>query len=115
TINILSTGASNSYTTASATTFGGGLRIDGTIGATSNTVRGYAVFNLSSIPAGAIITSCVIGFDVTTYGGTTPSGWVTYGYAGNLSTVTVAATLFADMVTGTVLSNASYGTAVGNQ
>ena len=76
---------------------------------------GYAVFDLSSIPAGALITNCVIDFNVTTYGGSgTPSGWATYGYPGDLSLVTDPATLFADCSTGSILTNATYGTAIGD-
>lgn len=114
TVDIFSTGASGSYTTGTAGNLFGGFRVDGNIGTTSNTVRGYAVFSLSSIPAGATITSCLIGFTVSTVTGT-PATCATYGYAGNLSTVTVAATLFADMVSGPVLSNVNYLAAVGNQ
>ena len=114
TVTIFSTGASGSYTTG----FGAAaLRVDGNIESGGpGTVRGYAVFDLNSIPASATITSCVIGFYVSGYtGGGTPSGWDTYGYPGNLSTVTTAATLYADMISGTSLSTATYGTAVGAQ
>lgn len=119
TVTIYSTGAAGSYTTGNATTAGGGVRNDGNIVSTTSgfaTVRGYAVFDLSSIPAGATVTSVVIGFNVSAYGGFgAPSGWDTYGYAGDLSLVIVPATLFADMIAGTSLSTATYGVATGNQ
>ena len=114
TVNIFSTGASGSYTTGTAGNLFGGFRVDGNIGTTSNTVRGYAVFNLSSIPVGATVTSCLIGFTVGTVTGT-PATCATYGYAGNLSTVTTAATLFADMVTGLLLSNVNYASTASSQ
>ena len=116
TVTIYATGATGSYITGTATNFGGGTRADGNISSSSNTTRGYAVFDLSSIPAGATVTSVVVGFNVSGYfGGGAPSGWNTYGYVGDLSLVTVATTLFGDMVAGTSLSTATYGVATGNQ
>ena len=116
TVTIYATGVTGSYITGTATNFGGGTRADGNISSSGATTRGYAVFNLSSIPAGAIVTSVVVGFNVSGYfGGGAPSGWNTYGYVGDLSTVTVATTLFGDMVAGTSLSTATYGVATGNQ
>jgi type IX secretion system substrate protein len=79
---------------------------------------GYAVFDLSTIPAGATITQVIFGFYVTTYGGAgTPSAWDTYGYPGDLSGVTVPATLFSDFTTfpAVSISTATYGTSTGNQ
>ena len=114
TVTIYATGLTGSYITGTASSFG--TRTDGNIVTSGTTFRGYAVFDLSSIPAGATITSVVIGFNVSGYGGGgAPSGWNTYGYVGDLSTVTTAATLFADMVAGTSLTTATYGTATGNQ
>jgi trimeric autotransporter adhesin len=110
---IYASGTSGSYTTGNATS---GARTDGNIVSTAATQRGYAVFDLSAIPAGALIGSVTIGFYTSTYGGSgAPSGWDTYGYPGDLSTVTLAGTLFADMVAGTSLSTATYGTGVGVQ
>ena len=118
TVTLYATGVATSYVTGTATSFG--TRTDGNIISTTSgfaTSRGYAVFDLSSLPAAGItITGCVIGFNVSSYAGSgTPSGWTTYGYAGDLSTVTTAATLYADMTTGSVLSTATYGTAAGDQ
>ena len=112
---IYATGAAGSYKTGFATTT---TRTSGSMrsNATGTVRRGYGVFDLSTIPAGTVIDSCVIGFNVATYGGTgTPSGWTTYGYVGDLSTVTVAATLYADLITGTSISTATYGTSTGNK
>ncbi len=115
TVTLFSTGAAGSFTTGSATSTG--TRNDGTIVTTAGmflTARGYAVFDLSSLPStGITITSCVIGFNDSAYNGMlgAPSGWATYGYAGDLSTVTTAATLYADMVAGSLLTSATYGTA----
>ena len=117
-INVFSTGAAASFTSASSSAT---VRADGNIIATTaaggpGPRRGYAVFNLSAVPATAVITSVTINFNVATYAGFgAPAGWATYGYAGDLSTVTTAATLYPAMITGTLLSNATYGTATGNQ
>lgn len=117
TVTLYSTGAAGSFTTGSATSFG--TRTDGAIVTTASgffSSRGYAVFDLGTLPPGITVTSCVIGFNDSGYNGTgTPSGWNTYGYAGDLSTVTVAATLYANMVAGTSLSTATYGTAPGDR
>jgi hypothetical protein len=117
TATIYATGGPGSYITATT---------DGTTRTEDNIVtgnvpppptQGYAVFDLSGIPAGATIDQVIIGFYVTTYGGAgTPSVWNTYGYPGDLSGVTVPATLLADMTTfSTSLSTATYGTSTGNQ
>ena len=119
TVTLFSAGPAGSFTTGSATSTG--TRNDGTIVATTSPVlsaRGYAVFDLSSLPSSGItITSCVIGFNDSAYISTFGAGsaWMTYGYAGDLSLVTAPATLYADMVGGTFLTNASYGTAAGDQ
>jgi len=116
TVTIYATGAMGSFVTGRATSFG--TRNEGNIVSTSGfaTSRGYAVFDLSVIPPGAAVSSCIIGFNVASYTGSgTPAGWATYGYAGDLSTVTVAATLYANMIAGTLLTNATYGTAAGDR
>ncbi len=118
TVTLFSTGAAGSYTSGSCTSTG--TRADGTIAVSASafvTSRGYAVFDLSTLPAaaGITITSCVIGVNDSDYIAIgTPGPWATYGYAGDLSTVTTPATLYADMVGGTLLSNATYGTATGD-
>ena len=112
TVTLYSTGATGTLITGSATST---VTTDGNIVTTSTTTRGYAVFDLSSIPASATITSCVIGFNVSASAGGPASGWNTYGYAGDLSTVITPGVLFADMVAGTSLSTASYGTTPGNK
>ncbi len=105
--NALSTTFKTGYATS------GGGRFDNTIYTTGATSRGYAVFDLSSIPAGATISDVEVGYYVNFYGGSGAGGtWDTYGYAGDLSTVTVPATLFADMVAGTPINATSYGVGV---
>ncbi len=112
-VTLWANAASGTYKTGNSTAT---TRTDNTIVSTAATQRGYAVFDLTAIPAGSMINSCTIGFYTNTYGGSgTASGWNTYGYAGDLSTVTTAATLFADMVAGTSLTTATYGTVTGNQ
>ncbi len=112
TVTIFATGAAGSFKTGTSTTT---VRADGNIVTTANTRRGYAVFDLSSLPAGVAVTSCTLGFNVATYAGAgTPSGWNTLGFSGDLSTVTAAGTLFTDMGSGTSLATTTYGTAAGN-
>ncbi len=116
TVVLYATGATGSYITGNANSFG--TRADNNIVSTTGfaTSRGYAVFDLSTLPPGTAITSCIIGFNVSNYAGTgTPAGWATYGFAGDLSTITTAATLYADMIAGTLLTNVSYGTAAGDR
>ena len=75
-------------------------------------------FNLQGSTATARfgINGTFSGFNVSAYGGFgAPSGWNTYGYAGDLSLVTSGATLYANCIAGTSLSTATYGAAVGNQ
>ena len=79
--------------------------------------RGYAVFNLSSIPSIATITSVVIGYNIsnyTVYAGTA-SAWNIYGFAGDISLVTSEATMFSDCIAGTSLYTGNWGTTTGNQ
>ncbi len=115
TVTLYATGAAGTKTTA--TVIGAGFAAgiyDGTINsgtAFGATGGGYAVFDLSSIPAGATISSCVIGYTVTT-AGTVPCA--IHGFAGDLSTVSVAATAYADLTSGPLFSAASFG-AVGNR
>ncbi len=93
-----------------------GIRTDNTIVATSTAPvrRGYAVFDLSTIPAGSQINSVTVGFYVSLGTAGTISATNTYGFAGDLSTVTVPATLYADMVAGTLLSAVAYPAGAGN-
>ena len=116
TIYIYATGTAGTFVTGSSTST---TRTDnGIISATFPAqTRGYAVFDLSSIPSGATITAAEIDFYVSGYfgGGPAPSGWATYGYVGDLATFGTAASLYPAMISGTLLTNASYGTAVGNR
>lgn len=112
TVTIYSTGASGSYVTGYATATS---RIDGNVVASSTpSTRGYAVFDLSSVPSGATITGYTIGFDVANIFGTGTPACTTYAYPGDLALVTTAAALYADIVSGTSISTASYGAAIGN-
>ncbi len=90
------------------------VRTDNTIISTAATQRGYAVFDLTGIPAGATIGVCNIGWYETVTGSGTGSAWSLNGYAGDLSTVFTAATLFANMGGGSVLSTLTWGTTTGN-
>ncbi len=91
------------------------LRTDGDlIVGNATPSRGYAVFDLSSIPAGALINDVRIGVWCTSFAGAgVAAGWTTYGYAGDLSTFVTAATLFPPMVSGPILTTETYGTTPG--
>lgn len=114
TLDIYARGAAGSFTTGSSTA---ATRTDNAIRTTTifgNATRGYAVFDLSSIPSTADVTSVELYFNKATVTGGSGSVWNTRGYAGDLSTFTTAATLFPNMVTGPVLYTTSYGTTAGN-
>ena len=99
-------------------------RVDGTIAVTnSSSARqaGYAVFDLSSIPTGATISSVTLGLNI--YGATLASygTCVTYGHLGDLSTITIPSTLYADCASatwnpypGNTIATATIGTAAGS-
>ncbi len=116
TVVISSADTSGAYTTGSATAT---TRTDDAIITTSTTQNGYAVFDLSAIPAGSVITESALVFYVSGYTAGVDGVCNTYGYAGDLSMVTVPATLFSDITGGTLLFSgtppaaASYGGSVG--
>ena len=90
------------------------VRTDNTIVSTAATQRGYAVFDLTGIPAGATIGSCTINWYQTVTGSGTGVGWQLNGYAGDLSTIFTPATLFAAMSPATPLSSLTWGITTGN-
>ena len=107
TVTIYAIGASGSYKTGNSTetlpaaTY---TRNDGTIAVTnSSTSRqaGYAVFDLSSIPANVTISSVTLGLNVSGATLATYSTCVTYGHTGDLSTSLSAAVLYNDCATTT--------------
>ena len=78
--------------------------------------HGWAVFDLSSIPAGALITGYTIGYNVTAYWDVTATCY-TYGYAGDVSAAACAGSasaVWSDMTSGMVIDTESYGTTTGN-
>ncbi len=106
-----------------------------TVATTNLTARGYAVFDLSSIPQGSTITSVTYGWYVSAYTAGTASGfYYTYGFPGDLSKYTNVHSLWANVsksdTVGPLLAGTTggsvkyqlavtaaatgYGTAVGN-
>jgi trimeric autotransporter adhesin len=81
---------------------------------TNTTTRGYAVFDLSGIPAGSAVSGVVLGLDLIA--SSVAVACSTYVYPGDLSTVTVPGTLFADMVSpaAVLVNTVSYGGATAN-
>ncbi len=66
--------------------------------ATGLTARGWAVFDLSSIPQGSTITSVTYGWYVSAYTAGTASGfYYTYGFPGDLSKYTNVHSLWANV------------------
>ncbi len=106
---IYCTGAPGSYQSGWTD---GITRYDDTIRCTGTTKGGYAVFDLSGIPAGSVINSVSLVFYTDGLIAGTSGNCNTYGYGGDLSLVTDPATLFADLTSGTLLFSDT-GTAVG--
>ena len=90
----------------------GVTRYDDTIRCTGTTKGGYAVFDLTSIPAGSIISSVTLVFYTNGLMPGTAGTCNTYGYNGDLSLVTDPATLFSDLTSGTLLASGT-GSAPG--
>ena len=105
-VTLYSTGTAGSFKTGSCTST---TRTDGSL-VVINTSRGYAVFDLSSIPANSIITNVTLGTAATAYTAATAGAQATYGWPGDLSLVSTPATLFANCVGGTLLSSTAYTT-----
>ncbi len=115
TVDIYSTGVLGSFTTGYASN---STRTDNSMvvtGTTPPTRRGYAVFDLASIPASAVITSVETHFNVELYTPGIGMGSTTRGYVGDLSTITTPATLYATMGLGTIIYGAAYTNGLGNQ
>jgi trimeric autotransporter adhesin len=104
-----------------ATSFGAGAPTYGNMNMGTvfgNASKGFAVFNLGAIPAGATITGATVNFNVATYNTTfgAASGWNTLAFASDLATITTNAALYTALGSGgTSISTATYGAATGNQ
>lgn len=79
--------------------------------------RSWAVFDLSSIPSDAVITSVVIGFNVESIIPGIPGTYNICGYPGDISTLGTAAATYPAMVppTSTSLSTTPFGTVTGTK
>jgi hypothetical protein len=124
---IYASGVAGAYVTGTSTYTPGTTTYtlgNGVISSTDSGIiskRGWAVFDLSSIPASSSISSVTLGFYVSGFTAGTGASCRTYGYAGDLSAVTTASTLFNDLNSGTMLWSSStttsigtYGTGIGN-
>ena len=112
TIDIFSTGPLGSFTTGASSNT---TRTDNNIVAQAFVRRGYAVFDLSAIPASAVVTSVELRFNVATVSGGGGTGWVTRGHLGDLSTITAAGTLYTTMGLAPQVYSSTYGTTTGNK
>ena len=120
TATIYASGPTGSYTTGSAyfTSPATYTRSDNVIAVTNppspgQIQRGYAVFDLSTIPAGAVISNVTLGVNVNGFTLGIYSTCTTIGRAGSLATVTTPSTLYTDCITGTTLWNAATSGAMG--
>lgn len=112
TVTIYASAAPGSYITGTSTT---SARTDGNMVSGAGT-SGWAVFDLSTIPAGSTVSSAVIGVYCSAYGGSgAASGWNTTGYSGDLSGIVSTTTLNTAITLSPTLATTSYGTGVGNQ
>lgn len=114
TVDIYSTGASGSFITGNGTST---TRLDNAIvstGFAGITRKGYAVFDLSTLPSTAVVTSVELHFNIETITGGGGGTYNTTGYADDLSTYTTAASLYAAMGLGSTLYTDAYGSTVGN-
>ena len=112
TIDIFSTGPLGSFTTGTSSNT---TRTDNNIVAQAFVRRGYAVFDLSAIPASAVVTSVQLHFNVATTTGGGGTGWITRGHLGDLSTITTAGTLYTTMGLAPQVYSSTYGTTTGNR
>jgi len=110
TVTVNVTGATGSYKTGYTQASTGRTDGDMVIDAAGTIKRGYAVFNLAGVvPTGATVTAVSIRFNFTT---TTLGLGVACGirgFAGDLSTVSTTATLFADCFSGTAFNTTNWG------
>lgn len=115
TVNIYATGAAGSYTTGNSTN---SVRNDNNIVTTAaapNQSRGYAVFDLASLPASAVITNVELHYNMAAVTGpAVGSTWDTRGYVGDLSTITVPGTLYTTMGLAPSIWTTPYPTMAGN-
>ncbi len=114
TVNIFANGAAGSYTTGSSTN---AVRTDNTIVSTGSMIaptRGYAVFDLNAVPAGATITAVELHYNMAAVAPGGGPGWNTRGYVGDLSTITTAGTLYTTMGLASTIWNTPYPTTAGN-
>lgn len=102
--------ATGSFVTANTTAT---VRTDNPIVTTGTTQRGYAIFDLSFMPPGTVLGSATLGYYITAYSGSAPSGWAIYGIDTMLAAYTTAADLFPVCTTGTLISTATFGTSTG--
>ncbi len=111
-VDIYATGALGSFTTGKSSNT---VRTDNNLVVQSFVTRGYAVFDLASLPATAVITSVELHYNVAVLTMGTGSGHQTRGYVGDLSTITVAGTLYTAMGAAPIIypSTGGYGT-LGN-
>ncbi|MES2703375.1 MAG: T9SS type A sorting domain-containing protein [Bacteroidota bacterium] len=110
TVTVNAVGATGSFKTGYTQATTG--RTDGNmvIDATGTPKRGWAVFDLAGVvPVGAVVSAVNVRFNYTTSTMATGVACELHGYVGDLSTVTVPATLFAACATGAAFNTTNWG------
>jgi len=117
TVDIYATAPAGTYRTGNSSST---IREDNLIRCTNlgSGQRGYAVFSLSSIPATAVISNVELHFNNQTVFAGGGSGWYTYGYVGDLSTITTPISLLTAMSLPSnpeLFPGSTYTSTVGNK
>ncbi len=109
TVTINCTGTTGSYNSGTANS--SGVRTDGNIigldGASATTVRGWAYFDLSSIPAGYVVNSVTLKFTVTSNNTASGVNNEIHGFTGTPSSMS-GATLYTNARNGTAFSTTTW-------
>ena len=106
TININTNGTAGSYITGSVNT--GGTKNDGDmVNISSTTNRGWATFDLSTIPSNALITGVTLNFTTTSASVTSFATNYVYGFNGDPATMT-GTSLYAACGTGVTLDASTW-------
>ncbi|GAA4459736.1 hypothetical protein GCM10023093_01270 [Nemorincola caseinilytica] len=109
---VYASGPTGSFTTGNSTNT---TRNDNNI-VTSNTpgTRGYAVFDLTTMPATAIVNNVDLFYNMAVVSPGGGFGWNTRGYTGDLSTITAAGALYTTMGLAPTIWTTAYPTTPGN-
>lgn len=121
-VTVNATGATGSYKTGTIRNWTVPTRNDGDLevkfngssSASNGVRRGWAVFDLNGVvPAGATVTGVSLRFTISSLATTGIPPVAITGYAGDLSTITDPATVYAGCYSGTAFNTTAWGAATG--